>query len=102
MPLPSPGDRANRVSTEIGDPWLPTIPPHECFFCAILKHFSVGQKLSAQLVEVDPKRSEAKLSLSRLAQDEERKAHRDYQAKVKAESKFGTLGDLLKQKLGGG
>lgn len=63
------------------------------------KHFNVGQKLEVLVVEID--RGEAKLSLSRLHQDEERKAHKEYRDKVKAESKFGTLGDLLKQKLGG-
>ncbi len=63
------------------------------------KHFSAGQKLEVLVVEVD--RGEAKLSIGRLAQDEERRAHKEYQTKVKAESKFGTLGDLLKQKLGG-
>lgn len=63
------------------------------------KHFALGQKLEALVLEVD--RGEAKLSLSRLAQDEERKAHKEYRDKLKAEAKFGTLGDLLKQKLGG-
>jgi small subunit ribosomal protein S1 len=65
------------------------------------KHFTVGHKLEVLVVEIDPRRGEAKLSISRLAQDEERKAHKEYSQKVKAESKFGTLGDLLKQKLGG-
>ncbi|HSC87681.1 MAG TPA: S1 RNA-binding domain-containing protein [Polyangiaceae bacterium] len=63
------------------------------------KHFTVGQKLEVLVVEVE--RGEAKLSIGRLAQDEERRAHKEYRDKVKAESKFGTLGDLLKQKLGG-
>lgn len=65
------------------------------------KHFNPGQLLDAQVVEIDPKRSEAKLSIIKLNQDEERKAHKEYRAKLKAESNFGTLGDLLKQKLGG-
>ncbi len=65
------------------------------------KHFEVGTQLEAQVIEIDPKRSEAKLSIVRLHQDEERKAHKEYRAKLKAESNFGTLGDLLKQKLGG-
>lgn len=63
------------------------------------KHFSLGQKLDALVLEVE--RGEAKLSLSRLAQDEERRAAQEYRDKVKAEAKFGTLGDLLRQKLGG-
>lgn len=65
------------------------------------KHFNPGQKLEAAVVELDPKRNEIKLSLSRLAQDEERRAHKEYQNKVREESKFGTLGDLLKSKLSG-
>ena len=65
------------------------------------KHFSPGEQLEVQVVEIDPKRSEAKLSITKLSQDEERKAHKEYRAKLKAESNFGTLGDLLKQKLGG-
>ena len=65
------------------------------------KHFETGAQLEAQVLEIDPKRSEAKLSIVRLHQDEERKAHKEYRAKLKAESNFGTLGDLLKQKLGG-
>jgi small subunit ribosomal protein S1 len=63
------------------------------------KHFNVGEKLEVLVVELD--RGEAKLSISKLEQDEERKAHKEYRTKLKAESKFGTLGDLLKQKLGG-
>lgn len=65
------------------------------------KHFNPGEQLEVQVVEIDPKRSEAKLSIIKLNQDEERKAHKEYRAKLKAESNFGTLGDLLKQKLGG-
>jgi small subunit ribosomal protein S1 len=65
------------------------------------KHFNVGQILSALVVDIDPKRHELKLSLSKLAEDEERRAHKEYQTKVKAESSFGTLGDLLKRKMGG-
>lgn len=65
------------------------------------KHFTVGEKLEVLVVELDPRRGEAKLSITRLEQDEERKAHKEYRTKLKAESKFGTLGDLLKQKLGG-
>ena len=47
------------------------------------------------------RRNEAKLSINRLHQDEERRAHKEYRQKLKAEANFGTLGDLLKQKLGG-
>lgn len=63
--------------------------------------FTVGQRLSVSVLEVDPKRGELKLSVSRLHQDEERRAHKEYQTKVKAESSFGTLGDLLKRRMNG-
>ncbi len=65
------------------------------------KHFNVGAKLDTLIIDIDSRRGEVKLSISRLAQDEERRAHKEYRAKVKAEANFGTLGDLLKQKLGG-
>lgn len=65
------------------------------------KHFNPGDRLEVLVLDIDPRRSEAKLSISRLHHDEERRAHKEYRAKVKAESNFGTLGDLLKQKLGG-
>jgi small subunit ribosomal protein S1 len=65
------------------------------------KHFNAGDQLEVLVLDVDPRRSEAKLSITRLNQDEERRAHKEYRAKVKAEANFGTLGDLLKQKLGG-
>jgi small subunit ribosomal protein S1 len=63
--------------------------------------FTVGQRLSVSVLEIDPKRGELKLSVSRLHQDEERRAHKEYQTKVKAESSFGTLGDLLKRRMNG-
>jgi small subunit ribosomal protein S1 len=65
------------------------------------KHFSVGAILEVLVFDIDSRRGEAKLSISRLAQDEERRAHKEYSQKVKAEAKFGTFGDLLKAKLGG-
>jgi small subunit ribosomal protein S1 len=63
------------------------------------KVFKPGQKLSLKVIDLDPRRGEPKLSLRGLKEDEERKAHREYRQKVKAEAKFGTLGDLLKAKL---
>jgi len=65
------------------------------------KHFNKGEKVDALVIDIDSRRGEAKMSISRLAQDEERRAHKEYRAKVKAEGNFGTLGDLLKQRLGG-
>ena len=63
------------------------------------KHFKMGTKLTVKVLDVDPRRGEPKLSISRLAQDEERKAHKDYRKKLAEEGGFGTLGDLLKKHL---
>jgi small subunit ribosomal protein S1 len=65
------------------------------------KHFTQGSVIEVLVSEIDPKRREPKLSVTKLAQEEERKAHKDYQSKMRKESNFGTLGDLLKSKLGG-
>jgi len=65
------------------------------------KHFTQGSVIEVLVSEIDPKRREPKLSVSKLAQEEERKAHKEYQTKMRKESNFGTLGDLLKSKLGG-
>ena len=65
------------------------------------KHFTQGSILEVLVSEIDPKRREPKLSVTKLAQEEERKAHKEYQTKMRKESNFGTLGDLLKSKLGG-
>lgn len=68
----------------------------------LLKHFKIGTQLEAKVIDFDPKRGEPKLSIVKLAQDEERRAAKEYRQKLKAEAHFGTLGDLLKSKLGGG
>ena len=68
----------------------------------LAKHFKLGAQLEAKVIDFDPKRGEPKLSITRLAQDEERRATKEYRQKLKAEAHFGTLGDLLKSKLGGG
>jgi small subunit ribosomal protein S1 len=65
------------------------------------KHFKVGTQLEAKVIDIDIRRGEPKLSVTRLAQDEERKATKEYRQKLKQEAHFGTLGDLLKSKLGG-
>jgi small subunit ribosomal protein S1 len=65
------------------------------------KHFTQGSVIEVLVSEIDPKRREPKLSVTKLAADEERKAHKEYQTKMRKESNFGTLGDLLKSKLGG-
>jgi small subunit ribosomal protein S1 len=63
------------------------------------KAFKVGIILEVKVVDVDPKRGEPKLSIKGLKDDEERRAAREYRQKLKAESSFGTLGDLLAAKL---
>jgi small subunit ribosomal protein S1 len=64
------------------------------------RHFRPGDIIEAKVLETDPRRGEPKLSIKGLAEDEERRAHKEYRAKLKAEGSFGTLGDLLGKKLG--
>ena len=61
------------------------------------KAFPVGTEVDAKVVEFDPKRP-TKLSIKALGQDQERQAFRQYQNEVKQASKFGTFGDLLRNK----
>ncbi|GMV12610.1 MAG: 30S ribosomal protein S1 [Polyangiaceae bacterium] len=65
------------------------------------KHFKMGSILDVKVLEVDPRRGEPKLSIKAMAEDEERRAHREYRQALQKEGGFGTLGDLLKKKLGG-
>jgi predicted RNA-binding protein with RPS1 domain len=55
--------------------------------------------LDLKVLDVDPRSGEPKLSIRGFKDDEERRAHREYRQKLKAEGGFGTLGDLLRQKL---
>ena len=64
------------------------------------KSFKLGGRIDAKILDLDPRRGEPKLSIRGLAEDEERRAARDYRQKMKAESSFGTLGDLFKSKFG--
>ncbi len=64
------------------------------------KHFKQGSRFDAKIIDVDPRRGEAKLSIRALAEDEERSAHREYRKALQREGGFGTLGDLLSKKLG--
>jgi small subunit ribosomal protein S1 len=64
------------------------------------KSFKQGGRIDAKIVDLDPRRGEPKLSIRGLAEDEERRATREYRQKVKAESSFGTLGDLFRSKFG--
>jgi len=63
------------------------------------KSFKLGGQIEAKIVDIDARRGEPKLSIRGLAEDEERRATREYRQKVKAESSFGTLGDLFRNKL---
>ncbi len=63
------------------------------------KTFKPGSVLDLKVIDVDPRRGEPKLSVRQFKEDEERRAHREYRQKLKAEGNFGTLGDLLKQRL---
>ena len=61
------------------------------------KEFPVGTKFEAKVLEVDPRRGEAKLSIRALKDDVEKQAYQQYRAGVAKEAKFGTFGDLLKK-----
>jgi len=65
------------------------------------KHFKAGKQLDTKVLDVDPRTGEPKLSIKGHAEEEERRAHKEYRQKLKAEGGFGTLGDLLKQRLSG-
>jgi small subunit ribosomal protein S1 len=58
------------------------------------KVFKVGQDIEGKVIELDPRRGEAKLSIKALGEDQERSAYNQYRQQVKAEAKF-TFGDLL-------
>jgi len=64
------------------------------------KSFKLGGKIDAKILDLDPRRGEPKLTIRGLAEDEERRAAKEYRQKMKAESSFGTLGDLFKSKFG--
>ncbi len=61
------------------------------------KHFKQGAIIEAKIIDLD--RNEPKLSIRGLAEDEEKRATKEYRQKLKAESSFGTLGDLLAKRL---
>ncbi len=61
------------------------------------KAFAMNSQHEAKVIEMDPRRNEVKLSIRALAEDTERNAYKSYKQQVKAEAKFGTLGDLLKK-----
>ncbi|MDI1448230.1 S1 RNA-binding domain-containing protein [Polyangium sp. 6x1] len=61
------------------------------------KEFPVGTKFDAKVLEVDPRRGEAKLSIRALKEDAEKQAYQSYRAGVAREAKFGTFADLMKK-----
>ena len=61
------------------------------------KEFPNGSKLEAKVLEVDPRRGEAKLSIRAVKEDVEKQAYQQYRAGVAKEAKFGTFGDLLRK-----
>jgi small subunit ribosomal protein S1 len=63
------------------------------------KAFKPGAVLDLKVLDVDPRSGEPKLSIRGYKEDEERRAHKEYRQKLKEEGGFGTLGDLLKNKL---
>ena len=63
------------------------------------KAFKPGSLLDLKVIDVDPRSGEPKLSVRGFKEDEERRAHKEYRQKLKEEGGFGTLGDLLRDKL---
>jgi small subunit ribosomal protein S1 len=63
------------------------------------KAFKAGTVLDLKILDVDPRNGEPKLSIRGFKEDEERRAHKEYRQKLKEEGGFGTLGDLLREKL---
>jgi small subunit ribosomal protein S1 len=61
------------------------------------KEFPVGTQLDAKVLEIDPRRGEAKLSIRAVKEDAEKAAYNQYRAGVAREAKFGTFADLMKK-----
>lgn len=61
------------------------------------KEFPIDTRLEAKVIEVDPRRGEAKLSIRALKEDAEKQAYQQYRAGVAREAKFGTFADLMKK-----
>jgi small subunit ribosomal protein S1 len=57
----------------------------------------LGKRFEAKIIEMDPRRGEAKLSIRALKEDAEKQAYRDYRKQVQREAHFGTFADLLKK-----
>ncbi|MCU0658080.1 MAG: S1 RNA-binding domain-containing protein [Polyangiaceae bacterium] len=61
------------------------------------KQFPAGSEHEVKVIEVDPKRGEAKLSIKAVREDTEKAAYNEYRQNLAKEAKFGTLADLLKK-----
>jgi small subunit ribosomal protein S1 len=61
------------------------------------KEFPLGTQLDAKILEIDPRRGEAKLSIRAVKEDAEKHAYQQYRAGVAREAKFGTFADLMKK-----
>jgi small subunit ribosomal protein S1 len=61
------------------------------------KEFPAGARFDAKVLEIDPRRGEAKLSIRALKDDVEKAAYQQYRAGVAREAKFGTFADLMKK-----
>jgi small subunit ribosomal protein S1 len=61
------------------------------------KSFPLNSVHDAKVLEVDPRRGEAKLSLKAVGEDTERAAYSEYRQSVAKVAKFGTFADLMKK-----
>jgi len=64
------------------------------------KEFPIGTQVDAKVLEIDPRRGEAKLSIRAMKEDAEKQAYQQYRAGVAREAKFGTFADLMKKNIG--
>jgi small subunit ribosomal protein S1 len=61
------------------------------------KSFPVGTELEAKVTEIDPRRSEIRLSIKALNEESERTAYHQYRAQVSKDTRF-TFADLIAKK----
>jgi small subunit ribosomal protein S1 len=61
------------------------------------KGFPVGSEHEVKVIDIDPRRGEAKLSIKALREDTEKAAYTEYRQALAKEAKFGTFADLLKK-----
>jgi small subunit ribosomal protein S1 len=62
------------------------------------KMFPVGKELEAKVLEMDPKRSETRLSIKALTDESERSAYQQYRQQLSRDAKF-TFADLIARKV---